>query len=277
MSKLRLGWITYFEDNPQKALDKAKELGFDNIQAGRPTSEWESGAKLDELKKMIADSGIEITVMFVGFKTEDYSTIARIHETGGFMCKAEQEERKASALRTVELAAALGIPGIAAHLGFIPDDPTCADYQTLVKIVTEIADRCKTYGMTFSFETGQEKATTLKGFINRVGRDNIGVNFDPANMILYGSGEPLEAIEILGPHVLGVHGKDAKWAAPEVRGKEWGVETPLGEGDVDFPKLIERLKAFGYKGFITIEREISGDQQVQDLLKGKRYLESLLS
>ena len=276
MSKNRIGWITYFENDPQAALDRAKELGFDNIQAGRPTTEWESPEKRAELGKMVKESGVDVTALFVAFKTEDYSSIEAIHNTGGFLPPAEREERRQLAFSAVEIAVAIGCPGIAAHLGFIPDDPQHEDYIYLKKVVGEVADRCQDAGLNFSFETGQEKAATLKRFITDLGHENIGVNFDPANMILYGSGEPLEAIDILGPHLLGVHAKDGTWAAPDVRGKEWGAETALGEGDVDFPKLIEKIKGFGFTGPITIEREVSGDQQVTDIEKARKLLESLL-
>jgi sugar phosphate isomerase/epimerase len=127
--------------------------------------------------------------------------------------------------------------------------------------------------MTLAFETGQEKATTLVQFIHDVGLENIRVNFDPANMILYGSGDPLEALDVVGEYVGGVHGKDAKWAEPGKRGKEWGTEVPLGEGDAHWPELIAKLKALGYAGPITIEREISGDQQVEDIKRARAFLE----
>ena len=273
---LRIGWISYMGEDPKGCLDRAKRLGFDNIQAGCPTLDWDTEAKRPELKQMIADSGIDITAMFIGFKTEDYSSIARIHATGGFLMQEERKERREFAARIVDLAAYLELPGVAAHLGFIPDDEGDPDYAYLAGVVGEIANRCDNNGLKFSFETGQEKATTLKHFIDDVPAENIGVNFDPANMILYGSGEPMEAIEILGPYVLGVHAKDGKWAAPDVRGVEWGTETALGEGDVDFPKLIERLKFYGYKGAITIEREIEGDQQETDLVTAREMLEKLL-
>ncbi len=276
MSKSRIGWITYLGEDPRAALERAKSLGFDNVQTGWPGLEWANAKKMDELKTIVDESGVDITVLFVCFPEEDYSSIAAIHGTGGFLPPEYREIRYEMAMKAADMAKHVGIPGIAAHLGFIPDDKNHPDYQFLLKVVKDVAAKCKELGLTFSFETGQEKATVLKGFIDDIGHDNAGVNFDPANMILYGSGEPLEAIDLLGPHVLGVHAKDAKWAAPEVRGKEWGTETTLGEGDVDFPKLLEKIKSFGYTGPITIEREFAGDRQAEEVQKARTLLESLL-
>jgi len=274
MSTGRIGVIVYLGDDPQKILDHAKNLGFDNIQAGLPNERFFEGAGREELKGILDRSGLEITTQFIGFEGEDYSTIQKIHETGGFVPKKMREKRTALARRVVDLAAYLGIPQIAAHIGFIPQDRHDPDYADLTMRIREIGQLCKKHGMTLAFETGQEKAPTLVQFIHDVGLENIRVNFDPANMILYGSGDPLEALDLVGPYVGGVHGKDAVWAEPDKRGKEWGVEVPLGDADAHWPELIPKLKTLGYAGPITIEREISGDQQVADIKRARAFLET---
>ncbi|MFH1737574.1 MAG: sugar phosphate isomerase/epimerase family protein [bacterium] len=275
MSELRVGVIAYLGDNPQQILDHVKNMGFDNMQAGAPSKRFFDSPERENLKQMIADSGMEITTIFVGFPEEDYSTIQRIHETGGFVPKEYQEQRTEYAKCVVELAAFLGIKQIAAHIGFIPENREVPEYKDLVSRIREVGQACKNHGMTFSFETGQEKAATLAQFIQDIGLDNIRVNFDPANMILYGSGDPLEALELVGKYVGGVHGKDATWAEPEDRrGKDWGKEVPLGEGHAHWTKIIAKLKQLGYQGPITIEREISGDQQIADIKKALAFLES---
>jgi sugar phosphate isomerase/epimerase len=274
MAKRKIGVIVYLADNPQMVLDRVKSLGFDNIQTGAPSDRFFRSPERENLKRMIKDSGIEITTMFVCFPEEDYSSIQKIHGTGGFVPKEFREKRTEYGKRVAELAAFLGIKQIAAHLGFIPEDRDSLDYKDLVSRVRQIADVCNAHGLTFGFETGQEKATTLVQFIKDVARDNIHVNFDPANMILYGSGDPLEALDLLGPYVGGVHGKDGVWADPDKRGKEWGKEVPLGEGDAQWEKIIDKLNDIGYTGPITIEREIPGEQQTIDIKKARAFLEA---
>ncbi len=270
----KIGLMVYFADDPKKVLDHVKGLGFENIQAGAPSERYFGDPGKRELYQIIEDSQVEVTTMFVSFPEEDYSSIQRIHETGGFISKEFREKRTLYAKQVAELAADLDIPQIAAHIGFIPEDSGDPDYQDLARRIGEIADVCKENGLTFAFETGQEKASTLVGFIKDLGRDNIRVNFDPANMILYGSGDPLEALDLVGPYIGGVHGKDAKWAEPDKVGKEWGTEVPLAEGDAQWEKIIVKLKEIGYTGPITIEREISGDQQIEDVKKAKAFLEA---
>lgn len=274
MAKGKIGVIVYLADNPQQVLEHVKSLGFTNIQAGAPSDRFFQSPERENLKRLIDSSGIEITTMFVTFPEEDYSSIQKIHDTGGFVPTEFRVKRTEYAKRVAEIAAFLGIPQIAAHLGFIPGDRDNPDYQDLVSRVTQIADVCKTHGLTFSFETGQEKAATLVQFIKDVDCDNIRVNFDPANMILYGSGDPLNALDLLGPYVGGVHGKDGVWADPDKRGKEWGTEVPLGEGDAGWDMIIARLKEIGYTGPITIEREVPGEQQIIDIRKAHAFLEA---
>jgi L-ribulose-5-phosphate 3-epimerase len=133
---------------------------------------------------------------------------------------------------------------------------------------------CDGNGQAFWFETGQETPITLLRAIQDVGMDNLGINLDPANLLAYGKGNPVDALDILGPYVKGVHAKDGEYPTDP---RELGAEKPLGEGRVDFPTLIAKLKALGYTGALTIEREITGPQQIADIKAGKVYLESILA
>ncbi len=138
----------------------------------------------------------------------------------------------------------------------------------------KIADYCKENNQSFALETGQEKALVLSKFIEDVNRLNLGVNFDPANMLLYDADDPIKALDVLGKYVIGVHCKDGK--RPEREG-ELGKEYPLGEGDVGIEKFIDKLRRIGYTGHLTIEREISGEKQITDILKAKELLQKLLN
>jgi len=161
------------------------------------------------------------------------------------------------------------------HLGFVPEDAADPLYDEVLVVTREICDHCKSNGQRFHLETGQESADALLRFIGDVDRDNLFVNFDPANMILYGSGEPIEALKKVGSHVRSVHCKDATWAARP--GEEWGAEVPLGEGDVGMENFLCTLAELGYDGPLTIEREIPQDPQRQkeEIGRGMRLLEGL--
>ena len=129
-------------------------------------------------------------------------------------------------------------------------------------------------GQYFLFETGQETPVTLRRIIEDIGTGNLGINLDPANLILYGKANPVDALDVFGEYVRGVHGKDGLYPT---NGKDLGAETKVGEGKVNYPVFIKRLKEVGYNGAITIEREISGEQQDKDIMETKAYLEQLIN
>jgi sugar phosphate isomerase/epimerase len=134
-------------------------------------------------------------------------------------------------------------------------------YAEVIEVTRDVCDHCKNNGQTLNLETGQETADGLLQFISDVQRDNLFINFDPANMILYGTGEPIEALRKVGRYVRSVHCKDAKWAANP--GQEWGQEVPLGEGDVGIASYLQTLNELGYTGPLTIEREIPQEPERQ--------------
>jgi len=136
----------------------------------------------------------------------------------------------------------------------------------------EFCEYCRRNGQIFCFETGQELPSVLKRTIEDVGTGNLGINLDPANLLLYGMAHPLDAVEIFGEYVRGMHAKDGLW--PD-RNKPLGKEVPLGEGEVYFDLLIPKLKEKGFRGPITIEREITGERQIKDILRAKEILERI--
>jgi sugar phosphate isomerase/epimerase len=152
---------------------------------------------------------------------------------------------------------------VALHIGFIPAGSKGDDYKELLHCTRDLLDHVAGNGQHLNLETGQESADHLLEFIHDVARDNLFVNFDPANMILYGSGEPIAALKKVGKYVRSVHCKDGKWAPEGKRGKEWGTEVPLGAGDVGMDNFLRTLKEIGYTGPLTIEREIPHDRERQ--------------
>jgi len=222
----------------------------------------------------VQETNVEITTVFCSFSGESYDDIPTVRETVGLVPAATRAERVAKLDQISEFAQKLGVNRVAAHIGFMPEEVSNPDYGVLVTVVQNICDNLKARGQAFALETGQETANTLRLFIEDVGRDNLFVNFDPANMILYGNDNPVEAMDLLGPWVDGVHCKDGSW--PTTPG-QLGEEKPLGEGDVNIAAWLEKLIGTGFRGTLTIEREISGEEQRRDILKAKQLLEGLIA
>jgi len=258
-------------EDPFASAAKLKELGISNTQVGPLPPEFLTDANADRLKATLAKLGIAATTQFVGFPGESYASMAAVQETVGFVHLEKLPERIAITKRAVDFAARAGIPRVAAHIGFVPEDTSTPLYQRMVEVVQEICDYAATKGLGFSLETGQETAEEMLHFFRAVNRPNLGINFDPANMILYGKDKPIEALELLKAHVVSVHCKDGVW--PQQAG-QLGQEMPLGEGQVDIPAFVAKLKAIGYTGPLTIERE-AGDDRIGDIQRARKLLEGL--
>jgi sugar phosphate isomerase/epimerase len=175
--------------------------------------------------------------------------------------------------RGSDFAKLIGVDQIATHAGFIPENPNDPAYHGIQAVLQDVVDHCKKNGQTFLFETGQETPVTLLRLMEDLGGVNVGVNLDTANLILYGKANPVDSLDVFGKYVYDIHAKDGVYPTD---GRHLGKEKPLGEGKVDFPRFIARLKELGYDGPITIEREISGEQQRKDILKAITFLKELI-
>ena len=259
-------------DDPIASLKRVKSFGIPTCQMYIPPEEWHSESVVEAIKKAISETGVRITCFFCHFEGESYTDIATIKRTVGLLNPSTRQERIEKTFIFSDFAKKLNVPALAKHIGFIPENKDNPDYKGVVEAAKKIADHCRDNGQKFALETGQESPETLSIFIEDVNRLNIGINFDPANMLLYDKGDPIKALDVLGKYVIGVHCKDGK--RPEREGG-LGTEYPLGEGDVDIERFIQKLKEIGYTGPLTIEREISGEQQTKDILRAKELLEKL--
>jgi len=205
--------------------------------------------------------GVTISVVFGGFEGESYADIPTVVRTVGLVPPETRAERTRELQEIADFARLLGVDAIGLHIGFVPHDRSDPLYQQVVAVTRAVCDHCRGNRQRLHLETGQESADTLLQFIADVERDNLFINFDPANMILYGSGEPLAALRQVGRYVRSVHCKDARWAARP--GKEWGAEVPFGQGDVGAETFLRTLKEIGYSGPLTIEREIAQEPERQ--------------
>lgn len=273
MKPMAVGLMLGVGDDPRESLQKVKEVGIDNVQLGCPPDQYLAGPGFEDLKRTIHGSGLTVTTVFAGFAGESYADIPTVCRTVGYVPPETRAARVAKTRQIADFARGLGVDRVAAHIGFVPEDPSDPLYGEIVATVRQLADYCRGNGQLFCLETGQETAPTLLRFITDVGRDNVKVNFDPANMIMYGAGDPIDALNLLKDALASVHVKDGKWPTAK---DQLGTEYPLGQGDVGMERFIKALKAIGYTGPLTIEREISGEQQKRDILQGKHLIERLV-
>ena len=244
-------------------LDVAQELKIPTVQIHSPHKPTRTKPAADAFLKRCSDAGIQVTCVFGGFDGESYADIATTARTVGLVPEATRAERVAEMKEISDFAKLLGCNTVGLHVGFVPEDRTGASYKGLIEATRGLLDHVAGNGQNLHLETGQETADHLLEFIHDVERKNLYINFDPANMILYGTGNPIEALKKVGHLVRSVHCKDAKWAAPELRGQGWGQEVALGEGDVGMEDYLRTLKSLGYTGPLTIEREIAHDRDRQ--------------
>jgi sugar phosphate isomerase/epimerase len=268
LEPLETGVMFWAGRDPAETLAELKRLGVRCGQLGVPGDLDLSGAAAWQ-------TDFTIYTVFAAFTGESYADIPTVQKTVGFIPPATRGEREARMLAVSDFAAAMGAPGIATHIGFVPEDSDDPDYIAVREMVRRICDHASAHGQTFALETGQEPAEVLLDFIHDVNRDNLGINFDPANMILYGTGDPIEALGLLAPHVLSVHCKDGDWP-PAGEPDALGEEKALGAGSVGMERFIAELRKVGYQGPLAIEREASDPaRRLRDIEAGIALLARL--
>ena len=267
---LPLGLIIHIGKDPDAAIARVRQLGLPTAQVF--VDEFEPG--LDRrLRQALEKHAIEATALVVGGPGKEIWDFYQGPLTIGLVPRETRAARIAHIKQASEFAKSSGISAVQTHCGFIPENPNDPFYGETIAAIREVAAYCKRNGQKFRYETGQETPITLIRAILDVGLDNQAVNFDLANLILYGKSNPVDAMELLAPYVEGIHAKDGLWPTNP---KDLGKEVPIGSGKVDFPRIIRRLKELHYGGAVTIEREISGPQQIEDVRAAKLYLEKLI-
>ena len=261
MEKWPIGVFTSIDAGLGVKIEVAHELGVPTIQLHAPAKETRTAANAEKFLSYLNELGITLTAVFGGFEGESYADIPTVVETVGIVPPALRAARVQEMKEIADFAHMLECDVVALHLGFIPHDKSDPLYGEVVEVTRDILDHCKNNNQNLHLETGQETATGLLEFISDVGRDNLFINFDPANMILYGTGEPIEALRQVGELVRSVHCKDATWA--DNPGVEWGAEVPLNDGAVGMEDYLRTLDTIGYTGPLTIEREIPQDPERQ--------------
>jgi sugar phosphate isomerase/epimerase len=261
MEKWPIGVFTSVDAGLGVKLEVAHELGVPTIQLHAPAQATRTQENADRFLARLAELGITLTAVFGGFEGESYADIPTVSKTVGLVPPETRAARTQEMKEIADFAKMLNCDVVALHLGFVPHDTNDPLYNEVLTITREICDHCKSHGQALHLETGQETADSLLQFIGDVQRDNLFINFDPANMILYGTGEPIEALKKVGQYVRSIHCKDGTWA--DKPGEEWGQEVPMGEGDVGFEAYLRALDEIGYRGPLTIEREIAQEPERQ--------------
>ncbi len=280
---MKLGVITdCFKLPLVPSIQKAAEMGFQGIQIYATTGEFSpevlTQADKDALKQLIRDNGLVISAL--------------CGDMGGFGFQIEEDnaDRIEKTKRIVDLAQEFGASVVTTHIGVIPKDKTVPRYDVMLRALTECGEYALSKGVTLAIETGPEDARTLLQFINDT-KGGVGVNLDPANFVMVTGQDPVEAVKLLGKHIVHTHAKDGvmlKQTDPEIiydcfatggiealNVADYFLETPLGKGNVDFDAYIRALCEVGYDGFLTIERE-TGEDPAADIALAKAFLSEVL-
>lgn len=270
---MRVGVLVAMSWQLEEKFRELRKMGMQSCQL----VSWEEHLFTDEMAEYVLEMQkkyeVDITAFWCGWSGPVIWNFYDGPETLGLVPAAYRDSRLKTLMHGSDFAKKIGVSCLVTHVGFLPENPNEKNYREVVYALRWLAEKCKANGQYFLFETGQETPVTLLRTIQDIGYDNVGINFDPANLILYGKANPVDALDTFGKYVMGIHGKDGLYPTD---GHELGEEVALGEGKVNYPALIEALKKLGYNGDITIEREIVGEQQAKDILKAKKLLEALL-
>ncbi|MDO4586432.1 MAG: sugar phosphate isomerase/epimerase family protein [Planctomycetia bacterium] len=276
MEKWTVGVFASIDAGLGVNLDVARDLGIKTIQLHTPSKKSRTPENAKLFLDKLNDYGIEVTCVFLGFEGESYASIQITAETVGFVPAATRQSRLAEAREISDFTKWLGVQAIGSHIGFVPHDKESEDYKAMVAAIQELCDYLKSNGQNLHLETGQEKAEALLEFLSDVQRDNIFINFDPANLILYGMGDPIGSLKKVGKYVRSVHCKDAK-STSGTPGVDWGCEVPFGQGEVNAELFLKTLKEIGFDGPLTIEREIpeEPERQKKEIQQALDLIESI--
>ena len=266
--------IVHGHKSNEEAFRSVAEMGFSSCQLLSWNRSFWTDAEAEDIKEKMQKYRVRISAFWCGWQGPTVWDFYEGPETLGLVPVTYRYARMKDLMDGSDFAKKLGVTDVATHMGFIPENPNDPNYAGLLSAIKTVAAHYKNNGQYLLFETGQETPVTLLRMIQNTGFDNLGINLDPANLILYGKANPVDALDVFGKYVRGVHAKDGKYPTD---GRYLGAEVPIGEGKVDFEKLLSGLHALGYTGSITIEREIDGDQQTKDIIAAKAYLEKILA
>ena len=270
--------IELFRDTDIDArFAELRSMGMESCQLVCWDREIMDQENADKVNAAAEHHKVDITAFWCGWEGPRVWDLYDGQLTLGLVPEAFRFERVKMLQEGIRFAAMIHVKDVATHVGYMPENPYDPNYAGVLVCLKELVKQCKENGQNFLFETGQETPVTLKRAIQDIekelGKGNVGINLDPANLVMYGKANPVDALEVFGEYVMGIHGKDGKYPTD---GHMLGDEVPLGQGKVNYPAFVAKLKEIGYAGDITIEREISGEEQKKDIVMAKAVLDELL-
>lgn len=263
----------FFDEAEKDRIDQMVEAGIETVQVTSFDIDLMTPENAEKILKM-TEGKVKITSFWAGWSGPAVWDFVDGPGTLGLVPAAYRAVRMEDLKKGIDFAAMLGVSNVATHVGFIPEQPCYAGYRDLVAAIAYLAEYCAKKNIYFNFETGQETPVTLMRLFSDVGADNLGINLDPANLILYGRGNPIDALDIYGDKIRGVHVKDGDY--PKGNFHQLGEERVVGEGSVNYPVFLPKLLAGGYTGDLYIEREITGQERADDIKKTISYIKSFM-
>ncbi len=261
-------------DEMSKKFKNLVDRGFDNCQLICWNMSLFTEENARQINALCEEYNVTISAFWCGWKGPAEWNFYNGPKTLGLVPREYREMRIKNLCDGSDFAKLLGVENVVTHMGFIHEDLNDPEFVPFCDAVKRVAEHCKKNGQYLLFETGQETPVTMLRCIETVGCDNLGVNLDTANLILYGKANPVDSLDVFGKYVRNLHAKDGTYPT---NGMELGNETRIGEGKVDFKGVLTKLHELGYTGYVTIEREISGEQQIQDILAAREYLADIIS
>ncbi len=261
-------------DAMSKKFDNLIKEGFDNCQLVCWNMSLFTEENAKTLKSLAEEKGITISAFWCGWTGPTVWDFYEGQTTLGLVPTEYREERIKNLQDGSDFAKLLGVENVVTHMGFIPENPNDKEFIPFCDAVRKVAEHCKNNGQYLLFETGQETPVTMLRCFETVGCDNLRVNLDTANVILYGKANPVDALDVFGKYVRNLHAKDGCYPT---NGHDLGEEKRIGDGKVDFKALFLKLKDLNYDSYVTIEREISGEQQTEDIRYAKKYLKNIIN
>lgn len=272
---MNIGVMIYFEaDSFEKKILDLKNLGFNSFQLQSWEPEWWTDENAELIKSVLEKYDVQISAFWCGWEGPRVWNFYDGQITLGLVPADYRQVRIKNLCDGADFAKKIGVTDVATHMGFIPENPNDENFNTFCIAAREVAKHLKANGQYLLFETGQETPVTMLRCFEKIGTDNLAINLDTANLILYGKANPVDALDVFGKYVRNIHAKDGLYPT---NGHDLGRETRLGDGKVDFKALFKKLHELGYDSYVTIEREISGEKQIEDILYAKKYLEDIIS